>query len=370
MTAFPQNITASTARRSHFPAGPEHAAKTHSTRRPAFRPASDALRFGRGTLDGLSPPSEAFDIKGAGGRTIHMRQWWPRNQEKPAAYAKGPVVLLIHGLNGDSRWMAPMAEELMQRPDFAGARFYGLDIPEIAQHPGVVSKITRVEDLEKQVREAIEHLGEKHGGRVHAVGLSMGGFLLGRVAADTPPKELSSITLLCPAFKAHSSRGGFFALIRIMFKALIAKIRGKKIPAILNGERTPASGTDFSPMQKAIMAEQEQRKKDCGRLTIPSYYKLFWAMRKFRVDMAQNIRIPVQVFATEADNRVDLPAIRTSYGKFASERKELIIFKDVAHNPVLDPMNARVSQSVGNFIQGNNERPSFGSSLSVIVQDV
>lgn len=328
----------------------------HNPRAALPAAGADHLTFGATAeptrAEKLSPPSRTFNVQVPSGRTLHMRRWWQKGTNEPPRYGKAPVFLLIHGLGGRSAWMAPMVDELLKKQNLDGAQFYGIDMPNVGQHPMAYGNITEMNDMVGSVRDAINYVAEQHQGPVFAIGLSFGGLLLSCVAADKkPPAALKRIALISPALKPHPSKASPGAYASAATDLLKAKLTGKSTPtrSLLSKVIPPPSSNNHTPLQNAIRSEKGKADDRVSEFTFTSYLKMFRKMMYFRDLGARHVKLPVAIYGTETDDLVDPRGIKESFGKFQSAEKSMKIYPSASHDLILDPLNQEICDELSRF---------------------
>lgn len=334
---------------------PSRSRQKNTSPKTALPAGRDTVRFGHQNLvEHLSPDSRTLRVLNQpGGITLNLRHWWPKDQAEPKSRTSAPTFLFIHGLSGRSAWMAPLVDELLKKPENQNARFYGLDLPNIGQHPAREGNIEEMSQLINTVRQAIEYLGSRQQGPVYAIGLSLGGLLLSSVAADNPPKALKAMTLISPAYKPHPEKASPKAYRNAVLTMLRSRLGKSKSEGVGFASPTPppASSDDFTPLQTAIHRHKEVAPDRVTALTFPSYLKMFARMRWFRTYQAGKITIPARVYATKTDDLVDYQAIQQTFAKFASPQKELKIYPKALHDLILDPVNREMAEEIHRFFR-------------------
>ena len=309
----------------------------------------DRVQFGSSIDPSLYPPSRTLNLK-SNGVDLKLRQWWPRNGQAPASDAKAPVILLVHGLSGRSSWMAPVVDELYKGGFAPNALMYGIDIPEIGQNGHPTGKLDSVKPMVAQVREAVTALAKKHGGEVHLVGLSMGGMLSAKVAAENP-EGLKSLALISPALQPHPDRFGLKVFVETMLDTIKGKICGKPPIVEMRDKERPQPSGPISPLQEQIGREKDTDTDKVDKLEPVSYMKLFASMRKVRTCDTKKITIPVRVWGTEQDDLLDIDGTREGFKNIRSKDKSLLIFPKGCHDLTGDPHIRQIGAELDAFYQ-------------------
>ncbi len=170
-------------------------------------------------------------------------------------------VLLSHGFTGSPFSMRPWGAYLAERG-------YAVEVPRLPGHGTSWQEMnrTRWEDWYAEVGRAFEKLAAENDAVV-AGGLSMGGALVLRLAADHPDR-LAGVMLVNPA--VHTDRKDVLALP--VLKHVIPAF-----PGIANDIKKPGVdeyGYDKTPLKAAdsMMAAWKRLRPDLGRITAPVLY--------------------------------------------------------------------------------------------------
>lgn len=294
-------------------------------------------------LEALEPPSQVMLVSSSSRKTLKIRQWWPKGTRQEDLPKKGPVVLLIHGLSSRSRWMSPLAENLMRNQP--GALMYGLDLPYVGEHPYGEGHIRSRKEMVREVKEAIEYLAEKHEGRVYVIGTSLGGLLASHVAAD-PPRALAGVGLISPAFTSHPDlkkdilRGIFESLTSRnpgLMRQKMAK-RGKTHKDHLQAQMEEyLDKNPLSPLQREVRNAKEYQQDKVVTLSKLSYPKISRLMFDLKYFKAKRIKLPVCAFVTESDHMIDPRGTLKVLDKIPAENKSVRVFELAEHDLVVDP---------------------------------
>lgn len=328
---------------------------------PLNQPAS--VHFGVGAKHAAytdAPPSVTFDILSKSRQTLHLRRWFPYDSNPEDRQIVGkpdgkPVILLIHGLGSRSDWQAPLVQQLIkpqQQTSKQPMAFYGIDLPQIGQHAYQNGHFDRISELTIPIQETIDRLAKRHGGPVYAIGTSMGGLLLTKVAADpkTSP-ALAGIALISPAFKQNDE------LLKSIPGRLKAKLSLKRPDRKTEKPVLKTRPTDseaflarLNPLQRRMRLEQTQVQDKIQDLTVSSYARMFTSMLKARMWDVRKITIPVRVFMTDTEPNLDPAGTKEAFERLASKNKRLVVYPKADHNLMYDPCLPDVARHLNRWL--------------------
>lgn len=132
-------------------------------------------------------------------------QVWSRylpsiNSQNPFL-AGQPIMLLVHGLGGQAKDMAPLAQELAQA--FPAMSFVGLTLPEIAKPTGQLAPQHHfTQQSISQVRNTIDYLSQQPGqSRLYVLTYSLGAPITIHALSQSQSKQgIAGLLLMAPAF--------------------------------------------------------------------------------------------------------------------------------------------------------------------------
>jgi alpha-beta hydrolase superfamily lysophospholipase len=318
---------------------------------PSSVPATATLLF-KGT--DLEPPqarTEHFEIQGKSGNTLHLRQWHPVSSSEDTSpvntppkehSAEAPIILMVHGLGGTTDWLSPFANKLLEQNPLV----FGLDIPEIGTNPTLEGHFKSRKDIIRPIEESITYLAEKHHRPVYAVGLSLGGLLVTHMAAN-PPKELSGIVVISPAYKGapETFKPGIYikSLIRYVFeKAHVLKKGSIAIPFAEDQKDITRN-----PEKIRLMRETKNRIKHLSTNACVELIKLTLLDTPKAV---KKIQVPLMLFVAEHDRVCDPQAMFKAFEKFPSIDKRLYVFPEAMHDLTLDPEMPTMANTISDWI--------------------
>ena len=301
------------------------------------------------------PPSKVFSVTHPKTqRTLHLQQWARHGERVEDQPEQAPVVLLVHGLGGNARWQAPLANEILNSQNCISNRalVYSIHLPRTAKTHYAEGRIDDIQDLVGEVQEAINYLSLRHGNSVYAVGTSLGGLLLTEIAADPPP-ELSGVSLISPAYRPLVSKADKAQVVaaRVLKRVGLLGLVSKRIKRHeteeqkSNQENIPEG---LSPLQEQVAREKNETPN--LDLTPESYLQVVDLMKRATNQLVQNIRIPVQVFISEADDTIDPETMKEASHQLPNQPyKDVTIYEDGEHDLI-------VSKRLGQMARDINER--------------
>jgi len=226
-------------------------------------------------------------------------------------------VLVQHGFTGNPASMRPWAEDL-------AARGYAVEMPLLPGHG------TRWQDLNKAtwadwvatVEGALDKLSSENDAVV-AVGLSMGGALCLRLAADHG-EQLAAIVVVNPAVDTLRKDVRLLPLLKHVVPGM---------PGIANDIKKPGAdehGYPTTPLRAAasMFAGYADLRRDLPRITVP-----------------------VLFFRSAEDHVVDIASSRALHARLSSTDFEERVLEDSYHVATLDHDAPRIFAESAEFIE-------------------
>lgn len=233
----------------------------------------------------------------------------------------GPAVLLLHG-GGDTPQTLRYLAEHLHRSGFA------VSAPLLPGHGRTLSEFGRstAEAWFEAARAAYQAILRQHEW-VGMVGLSMGGALAVRLAAETP--TLPALALLAPYLAMPSG------VARI---ARVAPLWGLALPYVR------------STRGRSIHDEVEaQRSLAYGAFAAPALRALYDTVRLARAALPA-VRAPTLVVQSRADNRIAVADAQAAFDLIGAEEKRLLWLEGSGHVITVDYERERVSSAVSEWL--------------------
>jgi carboxylesterase len=280
-----------------------------ATRRAAFRLRDDTLKRLPLDSDGI--------IAGAGGFDL------THNTDAPA-------VLLIHGAGDTPQTLRYLAEYLYERG-------YNVRAPLLPGHgrtPRAFSKVL-ADGWMAGVRAAYRDLAERHSW-VAVAGLSMGGALGARLAAEEP--SVPATVLLAPYLAMPS---------RVAFAARLAPLWGFAVPYVRALD--PAG-------PRSIHDEREAARSLAYGVFTPA------ALRALRTTVSRAGRVlpllksPTLMVQSREDNRMPPDAAQRAFDQIGAADKRLVWITGAGHVITVDFGRDHVFELVAEWLDGHRAR--------------
>ena len=233
-------------------------------------------------------------------------------------------VLVQHGFTGSPSSMRPWAEDL-------ASRGYGVEMPLLPGHG------TRWQDLNKtgfddwyaEVNRATDKLVAEND-VVVAVGLSLGGALCLRLAADRGP-DLAGIVVVNPAVDTMRKDVKLLPVLKHLVPDL---------PGIANDIKKPGVEEGAYPMTPLRAADS-----------------MFSAFKRLRADLPK-ITIPVLYFRSSVDHVVDISTATALRGGLSSRDFTERVLTNSFHVATLDHDAPAIFEESAQFIERVSSAPS------------
>ncbi len=211
-------------------------------------------------------------------------------------------VLVCHGFTGSPASMRPWGEHL-------AALGYGVEVPRLPGHGTTWQEMntTRWDDWYGEVQVAFEKL-RRDNEQVVLAGLSMGGALSLRLAADRPD-EVAGLALVNPAVTSTNRQLLALPLLRWVVPSLPGIGNDVKLPGADEG------GYDRTPL-KAL-------------------HSMVQAWKPLRADL-HRITTPLRLFRSTEDHVVDPSSARLILDSVSSHDKQEILLHDSFHVATID----------------------------------
>jgi carboxylesterase len=280
------------------------------SRRAAARLLDETSRRLPVGSDGIIPGAEGFELK--------------RDADDPA-------ILLLHGGGDTPQTLRYLAEYLY-------ARGYNVRVPLLPGHGRSLRDFSTVgpDDWMETARAAYRELTNRH--RWVAVGgLSMGGALAARLAAEQSPPALA---LMAP----------YFAMPRyVVIAARLSRVWGPAAPYVraINPQTT-----------RSIQNEAEAGRSLGYGVFTPAALRALYATVSGAIAALPNVHIPTLVIHSREDNRIPLDVAQQTFDRIGTRDKQLVWVSGSGHVITVDYGRDRVFQLVGDFLESHRTQTS------------
>jgi carboxylesterase len=274
-------------------------------RRAATRLQDETSRRLPVGANGFIPGAEAFELQ--------------RGPDEPA-------VLLLHG-GGDT----PQA--LRYLAEYLYARGYNVRVPLLPGHGRSLRDFSSVgiDDWMETARSAYRELTARH--RWVAVGgLSMGGALAARLAAEQSPPALA---LMAP----------YFAMPRyVTIAARLSRFWGPAAPYV----------RAINPQTARSIHNETEAVRSLGYgVFTPAALRALYATVNGAIAALPNVRSPTLVIQSREDNRIPAAAAQHAFDLIGTKDKQLVWVSGAGHVITVDFGRDRVFQLVGDFLESH-----------------
>ncbi|TCS82503.1 alpha/beta hydrolase [Tepidibacillus fermentans] len=234
-------------------------------------------------------------------------------------------ILLIHGFTGSPAEMRLLGEYLYQQG-------YTVSAPLLAGHgttPEEMAK-TNKEDWFKSVLQAYDDLKEKGYPHIVAIGLSMGGILSLKLAAERP---LAAVISLAAPIYVRDKRMAWARWLKYV-KAFKAK----------SGEKPPHIEEHLASYDRTPIAAVE------------SLHQLIQEVKQ----RLEQVRIPIQVMQGKRDETVEPRSAQYIFDHVASDFKKLNWYENSSHIMTLDHEKEQIFADIYDFLERIMNKNSLG----------
>jgi carboxylesterase len=251
-------------------------------------------------------------------------------QARSASPRDNPAVLVLHG-GGDT------PQTLRYLAAFLNARGYAVEVPLLSGHGRTVRDFARVraDDWIAEARARFRALRQKHDW-VGLVGLSMGGALAARVAAETP--DLPALCLLAP----------YVSMPRHV--AVAARLAPLWAPLVPYVRSTDGSG------QASIHDGVELSRSLAYGVFTPAALRALHATVQFGAAALPRIAAPTLMVQSRSDNRIRAQSGQEAFDRIGAREKELVWLDGAGHVITVDFGRERVFELVADWLE-RHHRP-------------
>lgn len=278
------------------------------SRRAAARLQDETSRRLPVGADGFIPGAEAFELH--------------HGPDEPA-------VLLLHGGGDTPQTLRYLAEYLY-------ARGYNVRVPLLPGHGRSLRDFSTVglDDWMETARSAYRELTARHHW-VAVGGLSMGGALAARLAAEQSPPALA---LMAP----------YFAMPRyITIAARLSRLWGPAAPYV----------RAINPQTARSIHNETEAERSLGYgVFTPAALRALYATVTGAIAALPNIRIPTLVIQSREDNRIPPAEAQRAFDRIGAKDKQLVWVSGAGHVITVDFGRDRVFQLVGDFLESHRVR--------------
>lgn len=225
-------------------------------------------------------------------------------------------VLLIHGYTGTPAEMRLLGEHLYQE----GYTVLGVRLPGHGTTPEELNE-TIWQDWYAEAKKGFERL-EKCCSEVMVAGLSMGGLLAIKVAAELPVKKAAFLS--APMF-VFDKRITFVSILRFFIPVLKKRKRNYFVAEKYN------LAYDIMPTKPLV-----------------SLFKLVDICKK---QLLKKITVPCIVMQSKIEHTVEPKSAQYIYDKISSEKKKIVWFEKSGHILTLDVEREKVFKEISKFFE-------------------
>lgn len=235
---------------------------------------------------------------------------------------KDEAILLLHGFTGAPSEMHPLGEFLAQQG-------YNVCCPRLPGHG------TTLEDCEQSTAEQWYQVAEKacqlllkKYSQVYVAGLSMGGLLAIKLAANYPIKKAM---FFAPAIALQDKRVWLYPVLKYFIKYL------------------PKLKKPLGRMSKYNITYKKMPTKPLG--------SLFKLQEECRKKLMQKIKVPVLIMQSKIEKTVDPLGAQKLYFRVSTPEanKRLVWLEDCGHIITLDKEYETVFREAGAFLEKKHE---------------
>jgi carboxylesterase len=249
---------------------------------------------------------------------------------RPPSPRDNPAVLVLHG-GGDT------PQTLRYLASYLHGRGYAVEVPLLSGHGRTVREFARVyaEDWIAEARTKFRALRQEHDW-VALVGLSMGGALAARIAAETP--DLPALCLLAP----------YVSMPRhIAVAARLAPLWAPLVPYVRS--------TDGSGKASIHDSDELSRSLAYGVFT-PAALRALQATVQLGAAALPRIVAPTLMVQSRSDNRISEESGQQTFERIGAREKELVWLDGAGHVITVDFGRERVFELVVDWLE-RHHRP-------------
>lgn len=262
-------------------------------------------------------------------------RWW-----RPDGVVPGEVVVFLHGVGGHSG--QPTYEYFVDFLVSSGRAAYGLDLRGFGLSDGRRGHVDSWSDYIDDVSLFVDLVAAEHPGTpIFLFGQSLGGLIALEYAADSG-LPLSGLMVSAPAV-AHPDVPAWLPTV--------VRALARMAPTVSVNPRVNVAGFTRDPEDVARLQQDEL-----------SYRKVTarWAVEFDKavdrvLGKAEQVTMPVLVLVGSSDPVTSPDASRNLMELVGAEDKQLIVYKDGYHQPILDIDRQQVFKDIGTWI--NDHRP-------------
>ena len=245
--------------------------------------------------------------------------------ERPGA----PAILLIHGGGDTPQTLRYLATELH-------ARGFHVEAPLLPGHGRSVNDFARVTEraLMDATRAAYRGMRTSHEWN-GVIGLSMGGALAARLAAETP--DLAALGLIAPYLAMPR---------RIERAARLAWLWGVFAPVVKSSEGL------------SILDPQEQKRNLAYGVFTAGALRALYALVQTGLAALPDVTAPTLVIQSRTDNRISVAATERVFALLGARDKRLVWITGAAHVITVDFGHDRVIAELADWMQDHVPQPS------------
>jgi carboxylesterase len=237
-----------------------------------------------------------------------------------------PAILLLHGGADTPQTLRYLAEYLY-------ARGYNVRVPLLPGHGRSLRdfSMVRLDDWMKTARSAYRELTERH--RWVAIGgLSMGGALAARLAAEQSPPALA---LMAP----------YFAMPRyVTIAARLSHLWGPAVPYV----------RAINPQTARSIHNETEAERSLGYgVFTPAALRALYATVSGAIAALPNVRVPTLMIQSREDNRIPPGAAQHAFDRIGAKDKQLVWVTGAGHVITVDYGRDRIFQLVGDFLESH-----------------
>jgi carboxylesterase len=243
--------------------------------------------------------------------------------------AGAPAILLIHGGGDTPQTLRYLATELY-------ARGFHVEAPLLPGHGRSVNDFARVTEraLMDATRTAYRDINASHEWTA-VIGLSMGGALAARLAAETP--DLPALGLVAPYLAMPS---------RIERAARLAWLWGVFAPVVKSSEGL------------SILDPEEQKRNLAYGVFTAGALRALYALVQTGLAALPDVTAPTLVIQSRTDNRISVAATERAFALLGARDKRLEWTTGAAHVITVDFGRDRVIAALADWMQEHVSHPS------------
>ena len=247
------------------------------------------------------------------------------------------VPLVVHGLGGCLAWMEPFIETLNQHYPVVA----GLDISLYGPSETQVGHIPSRQALLAIIQQGIQAVYEQHNKPVLLIGLSLGGLLVTHALARSAYQQpVAGVVLVSPAFKASSRSFRPKTYAQVLMRSWVTR---SSSPIGLPYDIT---GITSDPEQQSRL----RAATGCvTAMTAPSFLELL----KLTISRRQfgQLNYPLLLMRADEDHICDTQAMDQEWKRWPNKQKQLVVFANVKHDLVLEPVNRQMATMIWGWQQ-------------------